>query len=88
MAPALSTHHAQRLGVCREAATIRGHDPALKIPALTAHGKRQDRGDEQTHQERQNSEFSMWATMYKNTAQATVRLTVDGDRYVANDVLS
>jgi hypothetical protein len=37
---------------------------------------------------RQNSEFSMWATMYKNTAQATVRLTVHGDRYVANDVLS
>ena len=37
---------------------------------------------------RQNSEFSMWARMYKNTAQATVRLTVDGDRYVANDVLS
>ena len=29
----------------------------------------------------------MWATMYKNTAQVTVRLTVDGDRYVANDVL-
>jgi hypothetical protein len=29
----------------------------------------------------------MWATMYENTAKATVRRTVGGDRYVANDVL-
>ena len=41
-----------------------------------------------THTERQNSKFSTWAAMYKNTAQPTVRRTVAGDRYATNNVLS
>lgn len=41
-----------------------------------------------TREMRQNSEFSTWAAMHKNTAGPTVRRTMARDRYAANNVLS
>src|SRR6266568_6162774 len=41
MAPALRSHRALSLGVCRRAVTVRGHDLALRTLPLTAHGHRQ-----------------------------------------------
>jgi hypothetical protein len=41
-----------------------------------------------TDSSRQNSEFLIWAAMYKNTAWPPVRRTVAAYRYAVNDVLT